>query len=181
MPSGVARPLPLPPLCTFGVCISRSPETPTGWLTTTLCAIRSRRALKGKPEGSTACCRSFWFCWWIFARIPEVKLCVCFIPKPIAPLRIFSILVRFWGWTENEREANMDLAELRSRAQKGLPLYGQSDQPEWIQQAAHSNSAFSQLKFCESVCLNTRNSYLVLCLQRPSRCSFLSNHPRTSH
>lgn len=43
----------------------------------------------------------------------------------------------------------MDLAELRARAQKGLPLYGQSDQPEWIQQVAHSNSAFSQLKFCE--------------------------------
>ena len=67
-----------------------------------------------------------------------------------------SFLVRFWGWTENEREAAMDLAQLRDRAQKGLPLYGQSDQPEWIQQAAHSNSAFSQLKFCMSVRLNDR-------------------------
>ena len=59
------------------------------------------------------------------------------------------LLVRFWGWTENEREAAMDLTELRARAQQGLPLYGESDQPEWIQQAAHSNSAFSQLKFRE--------------------------------
>ncbi|KAF9648636.1 hypothetical protein BDM02DRAFT_3186960 [Thelephora ganbajun] len=53
---------------------------------------------------------------------------------------------RFWGWTENEREAAMDLTELRARAQNGLPLYGKSDQPEWVQKAAHSNSAFSQLK-----------------------------------
>jgi len=64
---------------------------------------------------------------------------------------------RFWGWTENEREATMDLAELRARAQKGLPLYGQSDQPEWIQQAAHSNSAFSQLKFSAFPMLNLVN------------------------
>jgi len=54
---------------------------------------------------------------------------------------------RFWGWRENEREAAMDLVELRARAQKGLPLYGESSQPEWVQQAAHSNSAWSQLKF----------------------------------
>ena len=60
-------------------------------------------------------------------------------------------LVRFWGWTENEREAALDLAELRDRAQKGLPLYGESDQPEWVQQAAYSNSAWSQLKFRESI------------------------------
>jgi len=54
---------------------------------------------------------------------------------------------RFWGWTENEREAARDLAELRARAQNGLPLYGESDQPEWVQHAAYSNSAWSQLKF----------------------------------
>jgi len=55
--------------------------------------------------------------------------------------------LRFWGWTENKREEEMDLVELRERAKQGKPLYGESDQPLWVQGAAHSNSAFSQLKF----------------------------------
>lgn len=53
---------------------------------------------------------------------------------------------RFWGWSENKREEEMDLAELRQRAQEGKPLYGESNQPLWVQGAAHQNSAFSQLK-----------------------------------
>ena len=71
-------------------------------------------------------------------------------PKPTAfrPFE-FRFLVRFWGWSENEREATLDLAELRARAQQNLPLYGESDQPEWVQQAAYSNSVWSQLKFRE--------------------------------
>ena len=73
-----------------------------------------------------------------------------FYIKPTA-FELILFLVRFWGWTENEREAAQDLAELRARAQKGLPLYGESDQPEWVQHAAYSNSAWSQLKFRESV------------------------------
>lgn len=43
----------------------------------------------------------------------------------------------------------MDLAELTQRAREGKPLYGESDQPDWVQAAAHRNSAFSQLKFRE--------------------------------
>jgi hypothetical protein len=105
-----------------------------------------------------------------------------FHPKPTAlrSLKLSSYLVRFWGWTENEREAAMDLTELRARAQQGLPLYGQSDQPEWVQQAAHSNSAFSQLKFCKFFPLNSQSKYLFLCLQRHSLCSFSPHHPRSS-
>jgi hypothetical protein len=57
---------------------------------------------------------------------------------------------RFWGWAENEREEKKDLAELSARAAQGLPLYGSSDQPAWVQHAAYRNSAFSQLKFGES-------------------------------
>lgn len=55
--------------------------------------------------------------------------------------------MRFWGWTENKREEEMDVKELTARAQAGLPLYGTSDQPDWVQTAAYRNSAFSQLKF----------------------------------
>ncbi|KZT65744.1 hypothetical protein DAEQUDRAFT_731038 [Daedalea quercina L-15889] len=54
---------------------------------------------------------------------------------------------RFWGWTENKREEEMDFKELSARARQGLPLYGESSQPEWIQASAHRNSVFSQLKF----------------------------------
>ncbi|KAL0953551.1 hypothetical protein HGRIS_004772 [Hohenbuehelia grisea] len=55
--------------------------------------------------------------------------------------------VRFWGWSENKREQEMDLQELRQRAQEGKTLYGESHQPEWVQGSAHRNSGFSQLKF----------------------------------
>ena len=40
----------------------------------------------------------------------------------------------------------MDLAELKQRVAEGKPLYGESDQPLWVQNAAHNSSAFSQLK-----------------------------------
>lgn len=58
-------------------------------------------------------------------------------------------LVRFWGWSENKREEELDRQELTQRVQQGLPAYGKSDQPEWVQGAAHRNSVFSQLKFSE--------------------------------
>lgn len=43
----------------------------------------------------------------------------------------------------------MDREEMTERARKGLPLYGTSNEPEWVQGAAYRNSAFSQLKFSE--------------------------------
>ncbi|KAF4570037.1 hypothetical protein EYR40_009023 [Pleurotus pulmonarius] len=55
--------------------------------------------------------------------------------------------LRFWGWTENKREEDMDIAELRQLAKEGKPLYGESHQPEWVQASAYRNSVFSQLKF----------------------------------
>ncbi|KAJ8515739.1 hypothetical protein ONZ45_g6085 [Pleurotus djamor] len=55
--------------------------------------------------------------------------------------------LRFWGWSENKREEDMDLAELRQLAKEGKPLYGESHQPEWVQGSAFRNSVFSQLKF----------------------------------
>ncbi|OCH85506.1 hypothetical protein OBBRIDRAFT_784780 [Obba rivulosa] len=55
--------------------------------------------------------------------------------------------LRFWGWTENKREEEMDYKEMSTRAAKGLPLYGESNEPEWVQGAAHRNSVYSQLKF----------------------------------
>lgn len=74
-------------------------------------------------------------------------------PRPPQPLTPFS--VRFWGWSENAREEALDLAELRQRVQDGKSLYGESDQPEHVQAAAYRNSAFSQLKFRESLCASS--------------------------
>lgn len=53
-------------------------------------------------------------------------------------------IVRFWGWTENKREEERDLKELSERAAKGLSLYGDSDQPEWVKESAARNSMWSQ-------------------------------------
>ncbi|KAJ3903540.1 NADH-ubiquinone oxidoreductase complex I, 21 kDa subunit-domain-containing protein [Lentinula edodes] len=55
--------------------------------------------------------------------------------------------MRFLGFTENTREAQMDLIELSQRAREGKPLYGESHQSPWVQGAAHRNSVFSMLKF----------------------------------
>ncbi|KDQ61567.1 hypothetical protein JAAARDRAFT_31023 [Jaapia argillacea MUCL 33604] len=54
---------------------------------------------------------------------------------------------RFWGWSENKREQELDFAELSARAKAGEPIYGESPQPEWVQNAAYHNSVWSQLKF----------------------------------
>jgi len=66
---------------------------------------------------------------------------------------LVAILVRFWGWSENKREEERDFAELSQLAREGKPLYGESHQPQWVQNAAYSNSAFSQLKFSAYLCL----------------------------
>lgn len=84
---------------------------------------------------------------WILDGISTVQLQVHSLPAIYCGL-LFPP-VRFWGWTENKREEAMDREELTQRAQQGLPLYGESFQPEWVQGAAHRNSAFSQLKFGE--------------------------------
>ncbi|CCL99677.1 uncharacterized protein FIBRA_01698 [Fibroporia radiculosa] len=64
---------------------------------------------------------------------------------------------RFWGWSENQREERADQEEMSWRAQQGLPLYGESAQPEWIQGSAYRNSVFSQLKFAAFPMFNLVN------------------------
>lgn len=82
-----------------------------------------------------------------------------------------SPIVRFWGWSENKREEEMDLEELRNRASQGLPLYGTSYQPDWVQQAANRNSQWSQLKFCLYNYLSSKLvTHLSLYIQQSSLC-----------
>ncbi|KAG8834553.1 hypothetical protein FRC17_008387 [Serendipita sp. 399] len=54
---------------------------------------------------------------------------------------------RFWGWTENHREQELDRVEMTKKIAEGKPLYGESSQPEHMQNVAVSNSRHSQLFF----------------------------------
>jgi hypothetical protein len=81
-------------------------------------------------------------------HIKDQAVGVLCVPRPP---HIDILKVRFWGWSENKREELMDIEEMRDRAAQGLPLYGTSYQPEWVQQAASRNSQWSQLKFCKHV------------------------------
>jgi hypothetical protein len=84
-------------------------------------------------------------------------------------LPVAAILVRFWGWSENKREEERDFAELSQLAREGKPLYGESHQPLWVQNAAYSNSGFSQLKFSVYLfnsCINPMRRSLSLSLVR---------------
>ena len=73
----------------------------------------------------------------------------------------------------------MDLAELTQRAKEGKPLYGESDQPLWVQGTAHNNSAFSQLKMrMYPQYMLRRNTDTYQCIRRVSLVSANLKHLR---
>ena len=53
--------------------------------------------------------------------------------------------VRFYGYTENAREVDMDMKEMVSKVKKGEPLYGRSDLSAYHQGVAARNSRYSAL------------------------------------
>jgi hypothetical protein len=50
---------------------------------------------------------------------------------------------RFYGWTENRREIEMDMREMTDRVKKGVPLYGKSTLTEYMQGIASRQSRYS--------------------------------------
>jgi hypothetical protein len=54
---------------------------------------------------------------------------------------------RFWGWTENKREAQMDMEEMVAKLRAGEPLYGKSEMDPYHQEVSASQSRYAQLKF----------------------------------
>lgn len=57
---------------------------------------------------------------------------------------MFAILiVRFYGFTENKREQEMDMREMVSKVKKGEALYGESTTTPYIQGVASRNSRYS--------------------------------------
>lgn len=53
------------------------------------------------------------------------------------------MLVRFYGWTENAREVELDMKEMVSKVKKGEPLYGTSSTSPYIQGVASRNSRYA--------------------------------------
>jgi len=53
--------------------------------------------------------------------------------------------VRLYGWTENNREVEMDMREMVDKVKKGEPLYGKTDLSPYMQGVAARNSRYSAL------------------------------------
>ncbi|KAI5815586.1 NADH-ubiquinone oxidoreductase complex I, 21 kDa subunit-domain-containing protein [Pyronema omphalodes] len=54
---------------------------------------------------------------------------------------------RFWGWTENAREVEMDMREMVQKVKNKEPLYGESSLSPYMQGVAARNSRYSQIFF----------------------------------
>jgi hypothetical protein len=52
---------------------------------------------------------------------------------------------RFYGFTENSREVEIDMKEMVDKVKKGEPLYGTSQLSPYLQGVAARNSRYSQL------------------------------------
>ncbi|KAL4869317.1 hypothetical protein BDV12DRAFT_83276 [Aspergillus spectabilis] len=52
---------------------------------------------------------------------------------------------RFYGFTENSREVELDMKEMVDKVKKGEPLYGTSQLSPYLQGVAARNSRYSQL------------------------------------
>ncbi|KAF3908713.1 hypothetical protein ABW20_dc0101003 [Dactylellina cionopaga] len=55
--------------------------------------------------------------------------------------------LRFWGWTENEREVQMDMREMIDKVKRKESLYGETNLTPYMQGVAARNSRYSQLMF----------------------------------
>jgi hypothetical protein len=51
--------------------------------------------------------------------------------------------VRFYGWTENKRELDMDMREMVDKVKKKEPLYGVSGLTPYMQGMASRNSRYT--------------------------------------
>ncbi len=56
-----------------------------------------------------------------------------------------EVVVRFYGFTENKREVEMDMKEMVAKVKKGEPLYGHSTLTPYAQGMASRNSRYSGL------------------------------------
>ena len=81
-----------------------------------------------------------------------------------------TTLVRFYGFTENKREYDMDMREMVDKVKKGEPLYGRSDMSPYLQGVASRNSRYTGLWLHVIPWFNFVNHEQV----RPSLCIFIT-------
>jgi len=69
------------------------------------------------------------------------------VPDPtLADLKAHLLsLERFYGFTENSREVEMDMREMVNKVKNGQPLYGTSSVSSYLQGVAARNSRYSEL------------------------------------
>ncbi len=77
------------------------------------------------------------------ARMLTGLSCVAIVTMVLMTL-ILNI-VRFYGFTENKREYDMDVREMVDKAKRGEPLYGKSDMSPYMQGMASRNSRYTGL------------------------------------
>ena len=76
--------------------------------------------------------------------------------------------MRFWGWTENAREIEMDMREMVDKVKRKEPLYGESSLSPYLQGVAARNSRYSQIFFHAIPFFNLVNhnqvrSFVIFC------------------
>ncbi|KAG0292217.1 hypothetical protein BGZ98_002672 [Dissophora globulifera] len=76
--------------------------------------------------------------------------------------------LRFWGWSENAREQEMNRDEMAKRVAAGLPVYGEPTMDEASQAAAARNSKYAAIKFSAIPWFNTTNHKYHLSESTPS-------------
>lgn len=58
-------------------------------------------------------------------------------------LRVLRRVVRFYGFSENKREVEMDMREMVDKVKNNEPLYGKSSLSPYMQGVASRNSRYS--------------------------------------
>lgn len=81
-----------------------------------------------------------------FLRVYQNSICTG-IPYTFGErcLQAFPHVVRFYGFTENKREVDMDMREMVGKIKKSEPLYGTSELTPYMQGVAARNSRYSAL------------------------------------
>jgi hypothetical protein len=67
------------------------------------------------------------------------------LPQVWITADMLGLIVRFYGFTENKREVEMDMKEMVAKVKKGEPLYGTSTTTPYVQGMAARNSRYSGL------------------------------------
>jgi hypothetical protein len=71
---------------------------------------------------------------------------------------------RFYGFTENRRELDMDMREMVDKVKRGEELYGKSQLTEYMQGAASRQSRYGHL--------DPHDALVQLCQSQPARCRY---------